>query len=115
MLALDLSLVQGSVRRLKAAADLINLFGAVMRLAQVRFKARDYKNSIALYTASLQVASERMPWEAAAIFKDEMSTVLCNRSAAFGACGEVGPRPSSRPSASFPSNRCHAPVESALH
>lgn len=56
---------------------------------QVRFKAKDYKNSVAMYTASLQVASERMPWEASAIFKDEMSTVLCNRSAAFGAMGEV--------------------------
>jgi translocation protein SEC72 len=56
---------------------------------QARFKAKDYKNSVAMYTASLQVASERMPWEASAIFKDEMSTVLCNRSAAFGAMGEV--------------------------
>ena len=64
---------------------------------QVRFKARDYKNSIAMYTASLQVASERMPWEMSSIFKDEMSTVLCNRSAAFGAMGEVSPEPALAP------------------
>ncbi|KAL7414173.1 hypothetical protein BDY24DRAFT_386083 [Mrakia frigida] len=53
-----------------------------------KFKARSYDQSILLYSASLAVASQRMPWEASGIFKEEMSTVLCNRSAAYGAMGD---------------------------
>ena len=57
--------------------------------SQAKFKARSYDQSILLYSASLAVASQRMPWEASGIFKEEMSTVLCNRSAAYGAVGDV--------------------------
>lgn len=65
------------------------LISVLFALPQAKFKARSYEQSIFLYSASLTVASQRMPWEASGVFKEEMSTVLCNRSAAYGAMGDV--------------------------
>lgn len=62
---------------------------------QAKFKAKAYKESIIFYSQALMVAASRMPWESSAIIRDELSIVLCNRAAAYGAINEVwsSPRP----------------------
>lgn len=70
--------------------SILTLTSVSLPSLQARFKAKAYDTAIQLYGAALAVASQRMPWEASGIFKEEMSTVLCNRSAAYGACGKVG-------------------------
>lgn len=41
-----------------------------------------------MYTVAVKVASERLPWEPNALAKEELATVLSNRSAAFAAAGD---------------------------
>ena len=41
-----------------------------------------------LYSAAMQIANSRPPWENSALAREEMSLVICNRSAAFYAAGD---------------------------
>lgn len=41
-----------------------------------------------MYTMAVNVASQRLPWEPNALTKEELATVLSNRSAAFYAAGD---------------------------
>lgn len=41
-----------------------------------------------MYTMAVNVAAGRLPWEPNAIMKDELATVLSNRSAAYNAAGD---------------------------
>lgn len=41
-----------------------------------------------MYTMAANIASTRPPWEAAIISREELSTVLSNRSASFAAMGD---------------------------
>lgn len=36
-----------------------------------------------------QIAASRFPWEAAALVRDELAIVICNRSAAYFAAGDL--------------------------
>lgn len=47
------------------------------------FKAGQHPQAIARYSMALQLASQRPPWEASGIMREEFSTILSNRSAAY--------------------------------
>jgi translocation protein SEC72 len=40
------------------------------------------------YDMAAQIAASRFPWEAAALVRDELAIVICNRSAAYFAAGD---------------------------
>ncbi|THH10364.1 hypothetical protein EW145_g1392 [Phellinidium pouzarii] len=52
------------------------------------FKANKLKESISMYTMAISVASQRFPWELNSLMREELSTVLSNRSAAYTAAGD---------------------------
>ncbi|GJE91311.1 hypothetical protein PsYK624_074600 [Phanerochaete sordida] len=52
------------------------------------FKTGQHPQAIARYAMALQIASQRPPWEASALARDEYSTVLSNRSAAYYEAGD---------------------------
>jgi translocation protein SEC72 len=54
-----------------------------------QFKQKKWGASVGLYSMALKVAGERMPWEMAAVRRDELAVVLCNRAAAFASMGDV--------------------------
>lgn len=41
------------------------------------------------YDMAAQIAASRFPWEAAALVRDELAIVICNRSAAYFAAGDL--------------------------
>jgi translocation protein SEC72 len=41
-----------------------------------------------MYTMAANIAMSRPPWEAANLVKEELSVVICNRSAAYSAAGD---------------------------
>lgn len=47
------------------------------------FKNGKWGEALKLYSVALDLAASRPPWEPAAMANDEMSILLCNRSAAF--------------------------------
>lgn len=47
------------------------------------FKAGKWGDALKMYSIALDLAASRPPWEPAAMANDEMSVLLCNRSAAF--------------------------------
>jgi translocation protein SEC72 len=51
------------------------------------FKANNWGESLKQYSLALDMAASRPPWEPAALASDEMSVLLCNRSAAFLGAG----------------------------
>lgn len=51
------------------------------------FKAQNWPEALKLYSMALDMAASRPPWEPAAMANDEMSILLCNRSAAFLGAG----------------------------
>ncbi|CED84363.1 Tetratricopeptide-like helical [Phaffia rhodozyma] len=53
-----------------------------------KFKAKQYPPSVNTYSLALKVAAERLPWEPSGLVKEEISVLLCNRSAAWAALGE---------------------------
>ncbi|KAI5121637.1 hypothetical protein M0805_001165 [Coniferiporia weirii] len=52
------------------------------------FKANKLKEAISMYTMAVSVASQRFPWELNSLMREELSTVLSNRSAACSAAGD---------------------------
>lgn len=60
------------------------------------FKAKQFQGSVQFYSLALKVAVERMPWEAGGFQREELSVILCNRAAAYGAIGEVRALPFAR-------------------
>jgi translocation protein SEC72 len=52
------------------------------------YKAGRHVQAIQMYTMSLNIAASRPPWEASMISREELSTVLSNRSASFAAMGD---------------------------
>ena len=46
------------------------------------------KEALGMYTMAASVATDRLPWEQNALMKEELATVLSNRSAAFCAAGD---------------------------
>ncbi|EJD07643.1 uncharacterized protein FOMMEDRAFT_40180, partial [Fomitiporia mediterranea MF3/22] len=52
------------------------------------FKANKVKEAVSMYTMAVNVAAGRLPWEPNSIMKEELSTVLSNRSAAYLAAGD---------------------------
>ena len=55
---------------------------------QAHYKAGRHVPAIQMYTMSLNIAATRPPWEASMISREELATVLSNRSAAFAAMGD---------------------------
>lgn len=47
------------------------------------FTRKSYMESLGLYSAALDLAASRPPWEPSTLAQDELSVLLCNRSAAF--------------------------------
>lgn len=47
------------------------------------FKAGKWGEALKMYSMALDMAASRPPWEPSAMANDEMSVLLCNRSAAF--------------------------------
>jgi translocation protein SEC72 len=41
-----------------------------------------------MYTTAMQISSSRPPWESSNIAREELTLVVCNRSAAFYAAGD---------------------------
>ncbi|KAH8111004.1 hypothetical protein DFH11DRAFT_1616495 [Phellopilus nigrolimitatus] len=52
------------------------------------FKANKLKEAVSMYNMALSVASGRLLWEPNALMREELSTVLSNRSAAYFAAGD---------------------------
>ncbi|KAF8310094.1 hypothetical protein DL93DRAFT_2084855 [Clavulina sp. PMI_390] len=52
------------------------------------FKRGKHIESIQKYDMAAGIAVSRFPWEAAALVRDEVAVVICNRSAAFFAAGD---------------------------
>jgi len=52
------------------------------------YKAQKHTQAISIYTMAASVASQRVPWEASQLMKEELATVLSNRSAAYVAAGD---------------------------
>ena len=50
---------------------------------QAKFKAGKMKEAIQAYTAAASFASQRLPWEPNNLMREELSTMLSNRSAAY--------------------------------
>ncbi|TDL24015.1 hypothetical protein BD410DRAFT_820547 [Rickenella mellea] len=53
------------------------------------FKAQKHVQAISMYTMAANVASQRLPWEPNQLMREELSTVLSNRSAAYLAAGDA--------------------------
>lgn len=66
-----------------------SLFIALLRPLQELFKAKQFAGSVQFYSLALKVAVERMPWEAGQFQREELSVLLCNRAAAYGALDDV--------------------------
>lgn len=83
---------EGNVSSIAARCALQTRSPATILLSfQNLFKAKQYQGSVQFYSLALKVAVERMPWEAAGFQREELSVILCNRAAAYGAIGEVRP------------------------
>lgn len=54
-----------------------------MHVSQVLFKKGQHQLSIQRYTTAAVYAVQRPPWEANQLMREELSTVISNRSAAF--------------------------------
>jgi len=54
----------------------------------VLFKAHKHKEAISMYTMAANVAAQRLAWEPNGLMKEELATVLSNRSAAYAAAGD---------------------------
>jgi len=52
------------------------------------YKAKQYEKAIQRYTMAAHIAIQRPPWEMNAVMKEELSTILSNRSAAFLEAGD---------------------------
>lgn len=55
---------------------------------QNQFKAGQHPQAIARYSTALQLVTQRPPWEASALGREEYSTILSNRSAAYYEAGD---------------------------
>lgn len=62
---------------------------ALVQLLQALFKKGKSKDAIQKYEMAAQLAASRFPWEASALVRDEMAVVICNRSAAYFAAGDL--------------------------
>ncbi|KAG8834551.1 hypothetical protein FRC17_008385 [Serendipita sp. 399] len=52
------------------------------------YKKNQHVAAINMYTTAMQISSSRPPWEASNIAREELTLVVCNRSAAFYAAGD---------------------------
>jgi len=52
------------------------------------YKQGKTAQAIQVYSLSASIAASRPPWEASQIVKDELSVIMCNRSAAFAMSGD---------------------------
>jgi len=52
------------------------------------FKAKQYEKAIQRYTMAAHIAVQRPPWEMNQVMREELSTILSNRSAAFLEAGD---------------------------
>lgn len=55
---------------------------------QKLFKENQHLLAIQRYTMAANIAAQRPPWEASGLMREELSTILSNRSAAFFEMGE---------------------------
>lgn len=56
---------------------------------QQLFKKNKHTQAVQKYDMAAQIAASRFPWEAAALVRDELAIVICNRSAAYFAAGDL--------------------------
>ncbi|PVG03312.1 hypothetical protein CPB86DRAFT_670030, partial [Serendipita vermifera] len=52
------------------------------------YKKNQHVQAINMYTTAMQISSSRPPWESSNIAREELTLVVCNRSAAFYAAGD---------------------------
>ena len=55
---------------------------------QTFFRTRQHEKAIGRYTQAANYATQRAPWEAQGVMREELSTVLSNRSAAYFEAGD---------------------------
>jgi translocation protein SEC72 len=53
------------------------------------FKAKQFEKAIQRYTMAAHIAVQRPPWESNQAMREELSTILSNRSAAFLEAGDL--------------------------
>lgn len=55
----------------------------IKKLGNEAFSRKNYGDALRLYTQAMDLAASRPPWEPSQLAIDELSILLCNRSAAF--------------------------------
>jgi translocation protein SEC72 len=78
---------QGNVSCWHFVSSLTDI-GFIDRGMQHLFKAKKMKDALAAYTLAANIAVDRLPWEPSMLMKEELATVLSNRSAAYCAVGD---------------------------